>query len=160
MENIKRIYESVVSLGTYSFSRANRHNHEMFELEVSARDLPNIELKFLQENHIGCSLHYSMALLKLLRDIGVNAYICITLEKTPFASQNTYGHVSVYYVFNGEQFIADPIISVQTGNNNFFAIPFYDFLKENLKLWIYDPYGIHGSEPFFDGFLSQPANFY
>ena len=51
MENIKRIYESVVSLGTYSFSRTNRHNHEMFELEISARDLPNIELKFLQENN-------------------------------------------------------------------------------------------------------------
>ena len=120
--------------------------------------MPNIELEFISKHHYGCCLHFSMALFQLMKKAGMEAYISITLEANPVTFEITDRHVSVYYVVNNKGFIADPVEEIKSGKGDFSSIPIEKYLKEHGTIWIYDPYGEHGDELFFETFLNYPLD--
>lgn len=125
---IKELYYSVVKGNVYDLNKANNHNFELASQNPLAKDIP------------------SMALFKLMRDKGIEAYISITLEANPETGDKTDLHVSVCYVQNSKLFIADPVETIKKGYGEYFDIPIEDFYKANGTIWIYDPYGEFGDK--------------
>ena len=122
-----------------------------------AAEMPEIEAAFVAENHVGCCLHYGMTLFYKLRLLGIESYILITKEENPVTHEKTDNHVSVCYVQNGHKFIADPVETVKAhGKKYFYDIPIEEFLAQQGTIRIYDPYGEHGGELFFEEFLAHP----
>ena len=154
--SIEEIYNEVVTGGKYDFEVASKHNMEMFLADVKAADLPLIEANFVAQNHVGCCLHYGMALFAKLREQEVECYIAITKEENPTTHEKTDNHVSVCYLKNGKRYIADPVESVKGGKGLFFDIPIEEYNKENGTIWMFDPYGVDGNKLFFQEFLSHP----
>lgn len=152
---MKNMYKKVTAGKKYDLKIATEHNEAMEISKVRAKDLPAIELEFINNNNVGCSLHYGMALYKLLHDMGIESYIAITREENPFTKQNTKHHVSVCYLWNGERRIADPVETVK-GNGEFFDVPIEVFKRQKGTILLYDPYGEYGDKLFFEDFLAYP----
>ncbi|MBR3132656.1 MAG: hypothetical protein IKG42_01020 [Clostridia bacterium] len=153
---MKTMYKTVVTGNRYDYERANQHHGELISQKVKAKDMPSIESAFIDTNHCGCCLHYGMALFKLLREAGIDAYISITMEENPITHKMTDNHVSVYYVKDGKGYIADPVETVKSGKGENFDIPVQEYYDNNGTIWIYDPYGEYGEELFYQGFLNHP----
>ena len=158
MIDIKKIYESVVSGCTYDLAKASQHTNALYLTgNVTAAEMPEIEAAFVAENHVGCCLHYGMTLFYRLRLLGIECYISMTKEENHVTHEKTDNHVSVCYVQNGHKFIADPVETVKThGEKCFYDIPIEEFLAQQGTIRIYDPYGEHGGELFFEEFLAHP----
>lgn len=155
---MEKMYKNVVTGNEYNYEKANEHHAMLIAAKTIARDMPEVETEFISKNHCGCCLHYGMALFKLMRDAGLEAYISITLEENPETGKMTDNHVSVCYVKDGKRFIADPVETVKTGEGEFFNIPIEEYSKANGTVWIYDPYGEYGNELFYQGFLAHPID--
>lgn len=161
VEQIKKMYDQVTTGNRYDYKEASNHNLLMMQRQVTARELPDIEAEFVAQNHVGCCLHYGMTLFKRLRDAGYEAYIAISMEENPITGQKTDNHVSVLYVVDGQQFIADVVETVKTGESErFMRISVNDFCRDNGMIWVYDPYGEHGEVLFFEGFLGHPTQIF
>lgn len=153
---MEKMYKEVVTGNVYDFDRANAHHGVLIAAKTLARNMPKVETEFISENHCGCCLHFGMALFKLMRDAGYEAYISITLEENPITHQMTDNHVSVCYIKDGKQYIADPVETIKTGKGDYFDITIEKYSKTNGTIWIYDPYGEYGDELFYEGFLNHP----
>ena len=153
---MEKMYKEVVTGNRYDYERANQHHVELTLQIVMAKDMPNIESAFIYANHCGCCLHYGMALFKLLREAGIDAYISITMEENPITHEMTDNHVSVYYIKDGKEYIADPVETVKSGKGEYFDIPVQEYYENNGTIWIYDPYGEYGEELFYQSFLNHP----
>ena len=95
-----------------------------------------------------------------MKDAGIETYISITLEENPVTHQMTDNHISVYYIKNGKEYIADPVETVKNGKGDYFDIPIDEYIKANGTIWIYDPYGEYGDELFYNGFLNHPLKIF
>ena len=157
---MKKMYEKVVTGNAYEYEKANAHHAVLTQAKTLAKDMPQVETEFISENHCGCCLHYSMALYKLMKEAGIEAYISVTLEENPVTKKLTDNHISVCYVKDGERYIADPVETAKTGKGEYFDIPIEEFAKVNGTIWIYDPYGEYGNELFYDGFLNHPLEIF
>ena len=80
---MKKMYEKVVTGNAYEYEKANAHHAVLTQAKTLAKDMPQVETEFISENHCGCCLHYSMALYKLMKEAGIEAYISVTLEENP-----------------------------------------------------------------------------
>ncbi len=118
--------------------------------------MPSIESAFISENHYGCCLHYDMSLFKLLREAGIESYVSITMEENPVAHENTDSHVSVYYIKDGKEYIADPVETVKAGKGEYLDIPIEEYWATNRTIQLYDPYGEYGDKLFYGDFLNHP----
>lgn len=156
MDIIEKCYKAVITGNKYDYEMASKHNYEMFSAKVKASDMPTIESCFVSNTHTGCCLHYGMTLFKMLREHLVDCYIAITLEENPTTHQKTDNHVSVCYFKDGKRFIADPVEAVKRGKGEYFDIPIDYYALTQGTIWLYDPYGEHSDELFFEGFLSYP----
>ena len=157
MNLIEKLYWEVIKGNRYDLDGAAQHNDELKALKVSAKDMPEAEAYFLKTNHFGCCLHYAMALYKALRDEQVKCFIAITLEENPETKKMTDMHVSVCYTKGGKRYIADPVESVKRGGKGqYFEIPIDYYGLTNGTIWLFDPYGEHGDELFFEDFLCHP----
>ncbi|MBR0350953.1 MAG: hypothetical protein IJH76_03955 [Clostridia bacterium] len=154
--SIQSLYESVVEGNRYDLIEATQHNKEMYLADVKARDLPLIEANYISHFHVGCCLHYGMALFYKMRMHNIPCYIAITKEENPETHKKTDNHVSVCYIKKGIRYIADPVETVKTWLGDFYDIPIARYLKEYKKIKLYDPYGEYGDELFFKDFLSHP----
>lgn len=157
---MEKMYKAVVTNNHYDYERANQHHGELISQKVKAKDMPNIESAFIDENHCGCCLHYGMTLFKFLKEAGIDAYISITMEENPITHEMTDNHVSVYYIKDGNEYIADPVETVKSGKGEYFDIPIQEYYKNNGTIWIYDPYGEYGEELFYQGFLNHPIKIF
>lgn len=158
--NIKEIYNEVVTGCKYDSEAASKHNMEMIYADVKAAELPSIEANFVAQNRVGCCLHYGMTLFAKMREQNIECYIAITREENPTTHEKTDNHVSVCYLKDGKEYIADPVETVKTGKGEYFEIPIQQFKKEQGTIWIFDPYGEYGNELFFKGFLSHPIKIF
>lgn len=155
--NIREIYNEVVTGCTYDFEQASEHNGAMYSAGITAAQLPKVEAAFVAEHHVGCCLHYGMTLFYKLRQHNVECYIAVTKEENPVTHKKTDNHVSVCYLKkDGQKYIADPVETVKAQKGDFYDIPIKQYLAQNGKIWIFDPYGEYGGELFFNGFLSHP----
>ncbi len=156
MDVIGICYKQVTADGMYDYEVAAEHNAKVLSADVTAAELPLIEANFVAQNHVGCCLHYGMALFAKLREHNVECYIAITKEENPVTHKKTDNHVSVCYLKDGKRYIADPVETVKTGKGEYFDIPLEKYHEEQGTIWIFDPYGEYGNELFFKGFLSHP----
>ena len=151
---IKKQYEKVVTGNVYDLERANDHTCSLANSGIKAKDMPEEEAKFVKENHAGCCLHYSMYLIELLHNAGVECYFTITPE------EDGTNHCSVLYKGdNGEKYIADPVADVKDGTvDRHMCIEYDEFVSKAIRNEIshYDLFGEHGEEAFFGAkFLSS-----
>ena len=154
---MEKLFYEVVTGNHYDLEEANKHNDKLRKKDkVKAKDMPSTELNFIKEHHCGCCMHYGMALFKLMRDAGMKCFISISVEENPVTHEKTDRHVSVYYIKDGKEYIADPVEAVKTGTLDFTQIPLESFIRENGTVWIFDPYGEHGDEEFFSSFMATP----
>ena len=154
---MEKLFYEVVTGNHYDLEEANKHNDKLRKKDkVKAKDMPSTELNFIKEHHCGCCLHYGMALFKLMRDAGMKCFISISVEENPVTHEKADMHVSVYYIKDGKEYIADPVEAVKTGTLDFTQIPLESFIRENGTVWIFDPYGEHGDEEFFSSFMGSP----
>ncbi len=157
MNIIEKSYMEVITGNRYDPDGADWHNTEMKALKVLARDMPEAESYFLETNHFGCCLHYGMALFYKLRKLEVPCFIAITFEDDPVTGEQTDMHVSVCYTKDGDKYIADPVESVKrNGEGKYFDIPFDYYCLSKGMVWLFNPYGKHGDELFFEDFLCHP----
>ena len=157
---VKEIYDIIVAGKKYDYVRATKHNDDMMENKVLAKDLPGIEEEFLSCSNYGCCLHYAMALFKRLYEAGFICYIAICLEENPQTHSLSDMHCSVYYIEGYKKFIADPVETVKGGKDDYSHIPFDHYHEMHGTIWLYDPYGEHGDKPFFTDFLCFPQKTY
>lgn len=146
MENM---YAKVVTGNKYDREIAARHNFAMYKAKVKAKDIAKIESDFIQHNHVGCCLHYALALYNLLYEAGYEVYLVTTPE------DDGDNHASVCYALNGKRYIADPVETVITGDFSYIRIPFEKFKNENAWLKVFEPNGMYGEELFFENFLAN-----
>lgn len=146
MENM---YAKIVTGNKYDRKIATSHNFEMYKAKVKAKDIAKIEFDFIQHNHVGCCLHYALALYNLLYEAGYEVYLVTTPE------DDGDNHASVCYALNGKRYIADPVETVITGDFSYIRIPFEKFKNENAWLKVFEPNGMYGKELFFENFLAN-----
>lgn len=146
MENM---YAKIVTGNKYDRKIAASHNFEMYKAKVKAKDIAKIETDFIQHNHVGCCLHYALALYNLLYEAGYEVYLVTTPE------DDGDNHASVCYALNGKRYIADPVETVITGDFSYIRIPFEKFKNENAWLKVFEPNGMYGEELFFENFLAN-----
>lgn len=144
MENM---YAKIVTGNKYDRKIATSHNFEMYKAKVKAKDIAKIEFDFIQHNHVGCCLHYALALYNLLYEAGYEVYLVTTPE------DDGDNHASVCYALNGKRYIADPVETVIRGDFSYIRIPFEKFKNENAWLKVFEPNGMYGEELFFENFL-------
>lgn len=157
---MEELYNKVVAGNVYNYHRAYSHNLKLFKEKTVTKKMPGIELDFISKYHCGCCLHYGMALFKLMRDAGYEAYIAITAEENPITHDMSENHVSVCYIKNGQKFIADPFETVRSGKIKYFDIPIEKFAQINGTVKLYDPYGEYGNELFYENFLNYPIEIF
>ena len=58
---------------------------------IKANEMPETERMYVEANHVGCCLHYSMYLVSLLHEAGIKCYFTITPE------EDGGNHCSVLY---------------------------------------------------------------
>lgn len=137
--NIQKYYEEVVAGNHYDGAVAGQHNCEMWKAQTRAGELPEIEANFVRKHHAGCCLHFSMYLLYLLQQAGVECYLTITPE------EDGANHCSVlYFDEEGRYFIADPVEDVKNGTKcNYIAINYDEFVRNAIRNEIahYDVFG-------------------
>lgn len=143
---IENIYQKVITGNIYDFEVASAHNCKMYQQQTRAKDLPEIEARFISENHKGCCLHYGMALIHLLHEAGYRVYLTVTPE------EDGGNHCSVLYFIGDEYYIADPVEDVIHGTTNqHMAIKYDTFVANAIRHEIkhVDIYGKCGDELFF-----------
>ena len=148
---IKSIYEKVTRGNTYDLAQAGEHTNSILYSGIKANQMPETERQYVEKNHVGCCLHYSMYLISLLHEAGIKCYFTITPE------EDGGNHCSVlYYNEKGEKVIADPVMDVKGGTlfKNM-SIPYDEFVEKAIRHEIahYDLFGINGEEAFFPSFL-------
>lgn len=156
MDFIKICYDKVVQGNRYDAAKATQYNVVLGEAKTEAKIMPHAATTFVMLNHFGSDLHYALYLFWKLREYCIECYIAFTKDMNPAVNQKTYNHISVCYVQNGKRYIADPAETVKTGEDKFCGIPIEDYQKDHGTIKLYDPYGEHGSELFFEGFLDHP----
>ena len=150
-------FTSLVKGKQYDYNLAARHNLEMSEAKVKARELPAIEEKFLEENEKGGCLQISLALLKRIHETGKEAYLALSITQNPRTGEYNEYYASVYYRAQGSWGIADPVESVKEGKEEIYVVPVYIYQQKHGKIWLYDLYGEHGDKEFFKEFLHYPV---
>ena len=154
---MKDIYLKVIKGNMYDSEMEICHQTEVAEKKVKAKDLPEMEMQFLLKYHKGCSIHYAMTLYKMLYDAGKEAYIAIT-ERDSVVKYKRDIYMSVYYIEDGVNMIADPAEAIKTKKEAYYAIPIEEYRKKYGTIWLYDPYGEYGEKLFFEGFLNHPKD--
>lgn len=153
---LSSFFSHVTSGNGYDLDSAITHQARLVQSKIKAKDLPSAMATFIMQNHVGCCLHYGMALFKEFREAGYEAYISITLEENLTTGEKTDSHVSVCYVKDDEMFIADPVATVKGSTEKQYDIPIEEFKEAHGTIWLYDPYGEYGDMLFFEGFLAHP----
>jgi hypothetical protein len=157
--DIIKYYDEIVMGNTLDLENAYKHTQELIDShsELLASDMPSIEKHFLDKNHYGNCLHYSMALFYLLRQHEIESFIAITKEtSTNVIPGFNQIHASVCYIKNGQRYIADPTETIKLGKGAYYEIPIAKYLKQHGTIRLYDPYGVHGSRYFFKEFFNYP----
>ena len=151
MMDIRNLYEEVVIGNKYDLSKAGEHTMSIIQSGIKAKEMPKVEEMFVKSNHVGCCLHYSMYLVSLLYDAGIECYFTTTPE------EDGANHCSVlYFDEKGDKYIADPVMDVKEGTvDKHMCIKYEDFVRQAIRHEIshYDVFGNNGEEAFFDGFL-------
>ena len=81
MKDIRKQYEKVVVGNRYDLSKAGEHTMSIINLGIKANKMPETERMYVETNHVGCCLHYSMYLVSLLHEAGIECYFTITPEE-------------------------------------------------------------------------------
>ena len=149
-------FTSLIKGKQYDYNLAARHNLEMAEAKVKAKDLPAIAEKFLEDNGKGGCLHISLALLKRIRETGKEAYLALSITANPKTGENNEYYASVYYRSQGRWYIADPVEAIKTEKEEIYIVPIHIFKQKYGTIWIYDLCGEHGDKEFFKDFLRYP----
>ena len=71
MSNIRKQYEKVVVGNRYDLSKAGEHTMSIIYSGIKANQMPETERTYVEANHVGCCLHYSMYLVSLLHEAGI-----------------------------------------------------------------------------------------
>ena len=148
MRNIRRQYEKVVVDNRYDLSKAGEHTMSIIYSGIKANQMPKTERTYVE-----ACLHYSMYLVSLLHEAGIECYFTITPE------EDGGNHCSVlYFDEKGDKFIADPVMDIKAGTvDKHMCIPYDEFVESAIRHEIshYDVFGINGEEAFFNEFLSN-----
>ncbi len=111
------------------------------------------ERMYVETNHVECCLHYSMYLVSLLHEAGIECYFTIIPE------EDGGNHCSVLYSDEkGDKYIADPVMDIKAGTaDKHKCISYVEFVKNAIRHEIlhYDVFGINGEEAFFTEILSN-----
>ena len=153
MRDIRKQYEKVVVGNRYDLSKAGEHTMSIIYSGIKANKMPETERMYVEANHAGCCLHYSMFLISLLHEEGKECYFTITPE------EDGGNHCSVlYFDEKGDKLIADPVMDIKAGTvDKHMCIPYDEFVENAIRHEIshYDVFGINGEEAFFNEFLSN-----
>ncbi len=153
MKDIRKQYEKVVVGNRYDLSKAGEHTMSIIYSGIKANKMPETERMYVEANHVGCCLHYSMYLVSLLHEAGIECYFTITPE------EDGGNHCSVlYFDEKGDKVIADPVMDIKAGTvDKHMCIPYDEFVENAIRHEIshYDVFGINGEEAFFNEFLSN-----
>ncbi len=150
------IYEKVISGHTYNLEGAQKHTGSLFKKrdKIRAKDMPEIEAKFVEENGFGCCLHFAFYLIFLMQKNGIECYLVTTPE------EDGSKHASVLYKGEiGRYFVADPVQDVKDETMCNFEIDPYQFMVSaiNEDMRVYDLKKT-GDLLFFGDFLKYPIN--
>lgn len=141
MRNIRRQYEKVVVGNRYDLSKAGEHTMSIIYSGIKANQMPKTERTYVEAHHVGCCLHYSMYLVSLLHEAGIECYFTITPE------EDGGNHCSVlYFDEKGDKFIADPVMDIKAGTvDKHMCIPYDEFVENAIRHEIshYDVFGIN-----------------
>lgn len=157
---IERIFKQVTTGMQYDISFANAQQRILASNQTKAKDIPLLMSNSLKEEKRGCCLNFSLAMIHLLHEEGIEAYLAASPEVNPATGERTHMHASVYYVQNGVKFFADPVSTVKEGKKNRFKISEQDFKEEMLlsgeAISIFDLYNEMGEHNFFGEFTTFP----
>ena len=153
MKNIREQYKKVVVGNRYDLPKAGEHTMSIMNSGIKANKMPETERMYVEANHVGCCLHYSMFLISLLHEEGKECYFTITPE------EDGGNHCSVlYFDEKGNKVIADPVMDIKAGTiDKHMCIPYDEFVENAIRHEIshYDVFGINGEEAFFNEFLAD-----
>lgn len=153
MKSIRKQYEQVVVGNKYDLSKAGDHTMSIIYLGIKANQMPETERAYVEANHVGSCLQYSMYLISLLHEAEMECFLTMTPE------EDGANHCSVlYFNENGNKFIADPSMDIKEGTvDKHMCIPYDEFVENAIqhKISHYDVFGINGEKAFFNEFLSD-----
>ena len=157
---IEKIFKQVTTGMQYDISFANNQQKTLALKQIKAKEIPLLMSTSLKEEGRGCCLNFSLAMIHLLHEKGIEAYLAASPEINPDTGKRTHMHASVYYIQNGNGFFSDPVSAVKDGKENRFKISIQDFKEEMLLegevISIFDLYGENGEHNFFGDFTASP----
>ena len=159
-ELIKNCFKRTVAGNSYNLDKANSHQRESGIFSMSVHDAVMEIIRFLDVEHVGCCLHYSIFLTATLEDFGINARFA-TIPDDDNNGGRTHKHACVWFEIDGKEFIADPAKAIMTESGNVFCfmpIKKYmkSFLQEGESLSIYAPLSANANNTNFTVFVSNP----
>ena len=119
-----------------------------------AKEVPKMFYDFVMREKKGCCIYFAMAMIHLLNEEGIDAYLVSTPE-------GNGQKASVGYKLDGVMYVADPVETVKGTKGDFVKIPLEEFASQFAWTNVYDPYG-ETSDRFFlageGGFMEYPLD--
>ena len=154
MEIIRSIYTEIKRTFEYSFDEAEVFDKKIKEEQIKAKDVPF--QSYMAKK--GMSLQYSMAMLYLLRQNGIKAYLGVYKGEGLYSEEEKMDYAFIVYRDGWFKWFALDFeyIEPKWKVTDQTRIPIRKYRKIRGKIWIYNPYDEEkGNLPFFGGFLKK-----
>jgi len=140
---VKKCFRKSIKRMSYDVSEAHRHQIQLDIMNLPIHDVVSEAIKFIRKTKCSDDFYSAMQLATLLEDSKITARLS-SVSFSDGMGGKTHTHFCVWYVCDGEEYIADPAYSIEENTEYAFCnIPLQEYLqtylRENKNLNIFPP---------------------